>query len=49
VRRIIVAFALLVTTLGGCLAGDSEYDNLWEQGYGFNNPNAAKEKSGRLQ
>ena len=44
-RWLMVLFMLsMAVALGGC-ASDGEIDELWRQGYGFNNPNAPGAKS----
>jgi hypothetical protein len=49
---IFILMCALIVTSTGCgifkslLDGDSEMDRMWSQGYGFNNPNASKEKAG---
>ena len=33
---------MLMLTTAGCASKKSELDKLWDQGYGYNNPNAEK-------
>ena len=48
-RTIGLLIVVLVALTSGCVSNsdsDSELESLWEQGYGFNNPNAERLKKG---
>jgi len=47
-RRLLAILLLSTCAVGltGC-AADAELDNLWRQGYGFNNPNVDRMRQGK--
>lgn len=49
-RKSLWLFSILVMALSGCTTKekkkDTHIDQLWREGYGFNNPNAQRKKEG---